>query len=236
MKITLLTGKTFDIKRDLGFDIIVRTSPQAKKLSLRVDSKARMPALTIPKYCSKKKAVAFVKDNILWLERQLQKLPETKPFQDKDKISLFGQIYKIKHNPKTRSGVFIQDNIIYVSGDAEFLSRRVKDFIKTEAKKHFLSLSRRKAKRIDCQVNNVVIKDTRSRWGSCSTNNNINYNWRIALAPTEVIDYIVSHEVAHLEHQDHSRNFWNCVKKLCPKYLVGKNWLKTSSKELYIYE
>jgi len=65
-------------------------------------------------------------------------------------------------------------------------------------------------------VNRVTIKDTKSRWGSCSSLNNINYNWRIALAPMNAIDYLIAHETAHLRHRDHSKAFWNCVKTLCP--------------------
>jgi predicted metal-dependent hydrolase len=81
----------------------------------------------------------------------------------------------------------------------------------------------------------VVIKDTRSRWGSCSSNNNINYSWRISLAPIEVIRYLVAHEVSHLKYQDHSPEFWQCVKSLERRTTHSKNWLRDNGRELYSY-
>ena len=118
----------------------------------------------------------------------------------------------------------------------EFLHRRICDFIKKQSQKELLLLSQQKASLINKKVNNVTLKDTKSRWGSCSSLSNINYNWRIALAPDYVIDYLVSHEVSHLKHQDHSRNFWQCVKNLCPKCAEGRLWLKQKGKELYQYQ
>ena len=92
------------------------------------------------------------------------------------------------------------------------------------------------AEKIGCQVKNVAIKDTKSRWGSCSTLDNINYNWRIALAPEFVISYLIAHEVSHLRHQDHSKEFWQCVKSLFPRCGEGRLWLKQHGKDLYLYE
>ena len=156
-----------------------------------------------------------------------------------NQVALIGQSTEgtiIRNAPERRRGAKLESGILYVSGEIEFTHRRVKDFIKKEAQNQFLKLSRKQAAKIDCHVHEVSIKDTKSRWGSCSTLNNINYNWRLALAPKEVIDYIVAHEVSHLLHQDHSSEFWQCVAELCPNYLQGKNWLKSHGKELYVFE
>jgi predicted metal-dependent hydrolase len=225
----------YKIKEALGFDIKIIPSPLAKRLTLRVDSKDRIPVLSIPKYCSAKKAIDFVLQNNEWLDRQLSMVPEPKGFNNKDKISLMGKELIIRHDASLRSGVFIEDNVLHVSGNIEFLNRRVRDFVKAIAKKELTKLSQKKAAKIGCIINSVVIKDTKSRWGSCSSNNNINYSWRIVLAPYEVIDYLVSHEVSHLKHQDHSREFWKCVKSLHPHYIKNREWLKIHGKELYIY-
>ena len=123
-----------------------------------------------------------------------------------------------------------------MSGEAAFLPRRVRDFIRREAAGRLLELSRQKAALIGCRVNRVTIKDTKSRWGSCSSLNNINYNWRIALAPMNAIDYLIAHETAHLRHRDHSKAFWNCVKTLCPFAESGRRWLKQNGGLLYAYE
>lgn len=235
MKITLLTGKTFDIAKEAGFDLKVVVSKQARKLSLRIDAKKKVPVLTVPRFCNKKQAVEFVQGQKPWIDFQLGRLPYQRQFADGDKISFNGFNVEIKHCAGARSGVQLKDNKILVSGDKEFLSRRVRDFIKEQAQKILHERSVEKAMRIGKKINRVVIKDTRSRWGSCSSLQNINYNWRIMLAPDKVIDYLVAHEVSHLAHQDHSDDFWNCVNTLAEDMTFGRNWLKKHGGELNEY-
>ncbi len=236
MKITLLTGKTFDIQAALNMDIKIIKSAKAKRLTLRIDAKERLPILTIPSRCSAKRAVEFVEMHRAWLEENLQKIPAIKHFENGEKISLMGKEYIINHCPQKRCGVMIEEDNIIVSGSKEFLHRRICDFIKKKAQEQLLKKSQTLANKIGCHVNHVSIKDTKSRWGSCSSLENINYNWRICMAPKYVINYLVAHEVSHLLHQDHSREFWQCVKKLCPDAAKGRLWLKNYGKELYRYE
>lgn len=236
MKITLLTGQTFDIKQALGIDIKIVKSPRAKKLTLRIDSQERLPVLSVPKRCAAKRAVEFVRQNMDWIEENLSKIPQPRSFENGETISLFGQKYTVCHMPKLRKGVYIEDQTLYVSGAKEFMHRRICDFIKKTARQKLFELTQKKAEEIGCPVKRVSIKDTKSRWGSCSSINNINYNWRIALAPLYVIEYLVAHEVSHLRHQDHSRDFWNCVCSLYARSAEGRRWLKEHGRELYLYE
>ena len=99
MKITLLSGKTFDINADLGFDMKVVHSGRSRRLTLRIDKKDRMAVLTIPKYCSRKKAVSFVESHQDWVRDNLSKIPELKFFKNHDVISLFGREYTIENSP-----------------------------------------------------------------------------------------------------------------------------------------
>ena len=84
-------------------------------------------------------------------------------------------------------------------------------------------------------IYHIAHNEPESRWGSCSSRNNINYNWRVSLAPNFVINYLIAHEVAHLLHQDHSPAFWDTVKQLCPRYKQGRDWLKENGRTLYSY-
>lgn len=236
MKITLLTGKTFDIKEALGIDIKVVQSRSLGKLSLRIDSKARIPVLSVPKFCSRRRAVNFVNENMDWIEQSLQKLPEIRKFTDGETISLFGKEVIICHTPQSRRGVWIENDKLYVSGNAEFLHRRVRDYIRRNAAEEFYKRTKRLADILQCELNGITIKDTKSRWGSCSSLQHINYSWRIALAPDYVIDYLMAHEAAHLQYQNHSDDFWQCVTALYPEWRKGNRWLKQHGKELYSYE
>ena len=186
MKITLLTGKTFDIKEAVGMDIKVVQSASSRKMILHIDNKKHIPVLSIPKYCTRKRAINFVNENMDWILETLRKLPERKYFCK-------------------------------------------------AAEQEFYKLSAALAAKIDCKINGICIKDTKSRWGSCSTLNNINYNWRIALAPKYVIDYLMAHEVSHLKHQNHSPAFWQCVANLYPDWKKGHTWLQKNGRILYTY-
>lgn len=236
MKITLLTGKTYDIEAEVGFPLKVIKSPRAKRLTLRIDQQERIPVLTIPNRCSAKRAIDFVSGYQGWIEQSLSKLPESRHFTDGTTISFFGRTLTICHLPQKRCGVLEEDGKLYVSGEREFLHRRVKDYLKKQAQAELWTLSSQQANRLGCPLKDVTIKDTKSRWGSCSSLHNINYNWRISLAPQCVISYMVAHEVSHLKHQDHSGTFWKCVKELYPQAEEGKSWLSHHGKELYLYE
>jgi predicted metal-dependent hydrolase len=234
MKITLLTGKTFDIENAFDFPLKVNTSLKLRRLSLRIDHKKRLVILSIPKFYSKKKAIEFLNEHLDWIEEKLSELPAQKDFEDGEKISLFGQQILICHDLNFGAPKLI-NNTLYVGGDKEFLHRRVKDYIKREAKKQFFEKSKFFADKLGKKLEGVTIKDTKSRWGSCSTLNHINYNWRIALAPTETIDYLMAHEVSHLAHQDHSPAFWQTVDSLNQNAYAGKKWLEKHGNELYLY-
>lgn len=236
MKLTLLTGKTYDISESVGMDIKVIQSPTARKLTLRVDAKNRIPVLSVPRFCSRRHAIRFVEENMDWIIKALNKIPEQRCFTDGETISLFGEILIIRHRPNDRGGVWRENDFLCVSGGAEFLHRRIKDYIKRLSRQKFFELSKIKASQIEKNIHNISIKDTKSRWGSCSSLGNINYNWRIALAPQEVIDYLIAHEVAHLKYADHSTQFWNCVNLLNPQWKRGHDWLKKNGKTLYIYK
>lgn len=234
MKITLLTGKTFDFSKEFPFDVKVKKTSVAKKMVLRIDSKDHCAILSIPKYCSQRQALKFLQENEVWIINTLANLPKLSNFADGDEISVFGETYKIYHENKHK-GTCFEGNLLKVGGDIAFLHRRVKDFLKKNAVDKLAEMSISTAEKIGVKIASVTVKDTKSRWGSCSTKGNINYNWRIVLAPKKVIDYLVCHEVSHLKHPNHSTAFWNMVESLCPSYKDSRNWLKTHGKELYKY-
>lgn len=236
MKITLLTGKTYNLENVFNFPLEVHQSPRAARLSLKIDSKRRIPVLTMPIFCSEKQAISFVKKNMVWLQNALSSIPEIKHFENGEKISLFGENVTICHMSNLSGGTRVENGELLVGGGIEFLHSRVKTYIKKEAKKCFLQISRKMADKLGVSIKNITIKDTKSRWGSCSSLHNINYNWRIALAPDFVINYLMAHEVSHLVHPNHSAEFWRCVESLCPGMKHGNGWLKKFGKNLNVYE
>ena len=234
MKITLLTGQTFNFNDYFDFEISVVKSPLAKQLIRRNDQKKRRPVFTLPKYCSRTKALKFLEEHRDWIINNLARLPQPKYFVDGAQFEFFGSKYTVQHISELR-GVRFENTVLKIGGKPEFLHRRVTDYIKRQALKKLSEMSLAKAKILDCRVVSVKIKDTKSRWGSCSTRGCINYNWRIAMAPADVIEYLVCHEVSHLKHPDHSAAFWQTVRFLCPNYEQSRHWLKIRGKTLYQY-
>lgn len=85
---------------------------------------------------------------------------------------------------------------------------------------------------IGVQAGQIRIKDQKTRWGSCSSKGNINLNWRLILAPEEVMDYVIIHELCHLKEMNHSKAFWELVEQICPDYREQKRWLKENAHQL----
>jgi predicted metal-dependent hydrolase len=78
----------------------------------------------------------------------------------------------------------------------------------------------------------IAIKEQKSRWGSCSRHGNLNFNWRLLLAPLEVLDYVAIHELCHLREMNHSERFWSLVSRTCPQYRERRRWLRSHGHEL----
>lgn len=78
----------------------------------------------------------------------------------------------------------------------------------------------------------ITIRDQKSRWGSCSSRGTLSFNYRLIFAPPGILDYVVVHELCHLTHMDHSKNFWNMVEQIMPDYKNRRNWLKEHGHEL----
>jgi predicted metal-dependent hydrolase len=103
------------------------------------------------------------------------------------------------------------------------------------ARKATSETATREATRLGVSFARITIRDTRSRWGSCSTTGTLSFSWRLALAPREILDYVVVHELCHLRHHDHSQRFWKLVGEVWPQYREHKAWLDAHGWELLAY-
>ena len=124
---------------------------------------------------------------------------------------------------------------LIVSGERGFFARRVRDWLKREARRRIAGLAHAKAARIGRTVARVSVRDQQSRWGSCSAMGNLNFSWRLILAPAGVLDYVVAHEVAHLEEPNHSARFWQLVDTLTNHAAFGRSWLRSHGPGLHAY-
>lgn len=91
------------------------------------------------------------------------------------------------------------------------------------------------AQKLGCSYNKVYIRDQKTRWGSCSSRKNLSLNWRLILMPPKIVDYIIVHELTHLEMPNHSRAFWKLMEERCPEYLEYRTWLRENGRHLLLW-
>ena len=109
---------------------------------------------------------------------------------------------------------------------------QIMNWYKAQARRYFSQEVELAKTKYNFSYKDISIKDTVSRWGSCSTQKNFNFNWRLVMAPPEILTYVVSHEIAHLTYMDHSKDFWALVAQRFPKYKEAKQWLTKNGSEL----
>ena len=117
--------------------------------------------------------------------------------------------------------------------DYEYRREQLEKWYRREAAAIFEEKAEEFAKRLHVSFEDIRIKDQKSRWGSCSSKRNMNFNWRLLMAPEPVCDYVIIHELCHLVHMNHSADFWNLVESICTDYRQYKKWLREKGKLLY---
>ena len=213
----------------------VRRDRRARQITIHIDAALGGAKIVMPVYAALSDAKAAVRQNEAWLLDRLSKLPPRVAFAHGALIPVGGIKHRIRHIPNQRGVVERVDNQIWVFGQPEHISRRVTDWLKAEAKRTISPLCLEKAEVIEKRVRRIVVRDQRSRWGSCGSNGHLSFNWRLILAPEPVLDYVVAHEVAHLVEMNHSPAFWEVVDELTPHLEFGRNWLARRGQHLYRY-
>ena len=170
----------------------------------------------MPKVLSPSKIRRLVEKNANWIVDKLSLLPPKTPFIDGQTFNLMGKNIIICHDPDNLGGVKLNNETLIVSGKVEHISRRIKDWLKKYAHNILVHKVRNMAATLDASFGRISIRDNRSSWGSCSSQGNIAFSWRLIMAPEPVVNYIVAHEVAHLVYLNHSKDFWNELDKVVP--------------------
>lgn len=223
---------------DRACEVAVRRDRRARRYVLRVSERNREVILTMPVRGSLREAQRFAERNAGWIAASLARIPRPVPFADGETIPLRGVPHRIAHRPRARGVVWTEamadgTPLLCVAGDGAHLARRLTDYLRREARSDLLAASRRYAARLGVKVERVGVRDTASRWGSCSRDRTLSYSWRLVLAPPFVLDYLAAHEVAHCRELNHSRRFWKLVDELMPERRRAEAWLKTHGNSLH---
>ena len=182
--------------------------------------------VTVPLRCSAAQALAFVHSNHAWINERLKKLEKPPSFSENSFISIQGRNYRIVHAPQQLGGAWLEEQRLMVSGDHAFLSRRVADFLRSHATTVLRKEVEDMALKTHLHPSRVDIRDTSSRWGSCSSSGRIMLSWRVIMAPDLVRHYLIAHELSHLKHMNHGPLFWRLVASITPHKQQAETWLR----------
>jgi len=219
-----------------GGQIAIRVSTRARRIALRVDAAERKVELVLPSGVPTSDGLRFAAAKQGWIAARLAALPSPAPFREGVIVPVFGAPHPVRReNDAAAPAVTIRDGEIRVRGEPEHVARRVRDHLVGMARREFTRRARSLAARIGRKVARVAVRDTKSRWGSCSGRGNLAFSWRLIFAPEWVIDYVVAHEVAHLVEMNHGVRFWRVVESLSPNTAAARAWLKTHRNRLLSY-
>lgn len=225
-----------------NYRVALKRVTGARRFTLRVRSATRDVVLTMPPRSSLSSAREFVERHTAWIGARLNRLPRPVPFETGAVIPLRGVNHVIHHRPDMRGNIWIEcgsaisleaENALCVACEAPHLGRRILDFLRREARRDLEIAVKRHTSAIGVAARRVTVRDTVSRWGSCSASGSLNFSWRLILAPPFVLDYLAAHEVAHLVHLNHSPKFWAVAKRLTPETDRAEAWLRAHGASLH---
>lgn len=231
-------GKSFNLTTDCGKIITVRleVNSRAKRLILRIDPKKGEAVAIAP---SKRKigaAADFARSKQSWIEAQLNKQTTGHiPFSDGAIIPLRGVPCRITYAGDGRLPRLVPGlpQTLHLPGAPDTLQARTLRYLRNAAREDLTYSVAAHAARLDVKPARISIKDTRSRWGSCSAQGHLSFSWRLILVEPYILDYVAAHEVAHLLEMNHSPAFWAQVERTYPNWRPARNWLRAQGNRLH---
>lgn len=215
----------------------IRQNARATRITLRIEPGGRALKMTIPPGLRERDVADFLVRHQGWLEVKLSKFGDDNVLRAGGEILIRGIAHRIVHTGQLRGLTEVLEvdglPVVRVSGMEQHLGRRLSTFLKKEARKDLAQYVETHAKAVGKPFRSLSMKDTRSRWGSCSWDGNLSFSWRIVMAPPMVIDYLAAHEVAHLREMNHGPEFWALCWDLCPQMEAAKKWLKRHGSQLH---
>jgi predicted metal-dependent hydrolase len=210
-----------------GERVVVRTkrNRRARRMTLRIDAANDCAVLVLPSRASLSEGIDFARSKAPWVKEKLESLPPRMPFAPGETIRVKGQLLTIRYDSRVGAHAKRDGDILRVGGDPDLVRDRIVHWIRERARCAITRRVEERAAQINKRFRRITLRDSRTRWGSCSARGNLSFSWRLILAPVEVMDYVVSHEVAHLAEMNHGPRFWRLVDELAPRSMRARDWL-----------
>ncbi|MEZ5648153.1 MAG: SprT family zinc-dependent metalloprotease [Alphaproteobacteria bacterium] len=222
----------------------VRIDHRARQLLLKISPNGHLE-LVLPPYVSRRDGIAFLEERRLWISQKLRHIPKPISLTIGAEIPILGTLYRVTEAAPCGRGVAWYDQreteampLLCIAGRPEHVPRRLKDFLKSEARRLLVPIAEQHARTLGVSLHRIRFAETRQQWGSCTAAGDISFSWRLILAPEWVANYVVAHEVAHLCELNHSPEFWNLVIQLMGDrrtVVTAKAWLRSHGDSLHQY-
>jgi len=214
--------------------LIVRPSPRARTMRLRVDPRTASVVLTVPRRVSHRQAVKWAVGHRDWIEKALAEIPPASRIEQGSEVPLYGIAHRVDWRPDRSRVVSVQDGVILMGGPAETIEPRLLRWLKRHALALLDRETREYAAKAGVKVARTGVGDPLSRWGSCSESGGIRYSWRLVLVPEWVRRATVAHEVAHRVHMNHGPDFHALVETLFEADPgPARSWLRRNGPSLH---
>ena len=212
--------------------VTVKRRAGTKRLTLRVCPKRGTPSVTAPPIASDKDIERFLSRHSDWLLKQLKQQAPAIIVEDGALVPFKGEETRLVLTGRSPRTVFHADDQLVIGGPVDLAAGRLDAFFKAQARETLRSHVEFFSTHLGVSPRSISIRDTVSRWGSCSSRGTLNFSWRLILAPDWVMRYVAAHEVCHLLEMNHSPRFWSHVASVYPDWGEAKSWLKKEGNAL----
>jgi predicted metal-dependent hydrolase len=225
--------KKIFLEDEPDLEIFLRQNSNSRRITLRISALDGKITITGPNYLDFKEFKNFAESKKSWLKTKTKSFQRPIFVTEGIKIPIIGTEIKIQSSDVQRPKRF--GSILFVSKQKP-VSTQVKKYLTEICKIHLDYMCKEFAARLGSKVHKITLRDTRSRWGSCSNDAKLMFSWRLVMAPEDVLAYVAAHEVAHLKHMNHSKDFWETVEYLFGPYKKERAWLKQNGSTLHRYK
>jgi predicted metal-dependent hydrolase len=204
-------------------------------MTMRLDPIGRRVVVNGPIRLSKRDAMSFLNANTTWIETRLDALPSHAPFEEGGTILFRGRATVLKRRDGRGAAIYTDGQMpsLEIAASPARFENGVRVALKAYAQSDALAYCEPLANKLGKKPNAISLRDTRSRWGSCTSAGDIMVSWRLIGAPPKVFEYVVAHELAHLRELNHSPHFWAHVEALMPDWKEARAWLKANGAQLH---
>jgi predicted metal-dependent hydrolase len=221
----------------MKIDQIIRT--RRKTIALIVNHQGRL-IVRAPLHTSESQIRKIVAQKTSWIEKKKrlvllrQPLPEVERFREGREFHYLGRLYPLAVVDRRQPLLALNGRFELARPALPDAERVFEKWYRTQARKVLAERVPQLANRFGFQFQRLSVNGARTRWGSCGIRGSLNFSWRLVMAPEQVIDYVILHELAHLRIRNHSSQFWELVEKLMPEYRQARAWLKQNGHKLEI--